>query len=58
MGLAFAERAARGGVRAAGAVAFDEDGCGLVVGVLGDEFAFEGFLEDGLAEAGGACKNL
>ena len=39
------------GVRADGADALEEDGGGFVVGVLGDEFAFEGFLEDGLTEA-------
>jgi hypothetical protein len=52
--LAFAWGAARGGLRAGGADAVEEDGGGFVVGVLGDEFAFEGFVEDGLAEAGGA----
>ena len=45
--------AASGGVRSGGADAFEQDGCGLVVGVLGEEFAFEGFLEDGLERAGG-----
>ena len=39
------------GVRAGGADALEQDGGGLVVGILGDEFAFEGFLEDGLTEA-------
>jgi hypothetical protein len=39
------------GVRAGGADALEQDGGGLVVGILGDEFAFKGFLEDGLAEA-------
>jgi hypothetical protein len=34
----------------------EQNGGGLVVGVLGDEFAFEGFLEDGLAKAGGTVK--
>jgi hypothetical protein len=38
-------------VRAGGADAFEQDGCGFVVGVLGHEFAFEGFLEDGITEA-------
>lgn len=28
---------------AGGSDAFEENGCGLVVGVLGDELAFEGF---------------
>ena len=53
MDLAFTWGAARGGLRAGGADAFEEDGGGFVVGVLGDEFAGEGFVEDGLAEAGG-----
>ena len=53
MDLAFAWDAARGCLRAGGADAFEEDGGGLVVGVLGDESAFEGLLEDGLTEAGG-----
>ena len=43
-------------MRAGDADAVEQDGCGFVVGVLGDELAFEGFLEDGLAEAGGAVK--
>ena len=54
MDLAFVWGPARGRLRAGGADAVEEDGGGLVVGVLGDEFAFEGFVEDGLAEAGGA----
>jgi hypothetical protein len=41
---------------AGGSDAFEEDGCGFVVGVLGDQLAFEGFLENGLAEPGGAAK--
>src|ERR1017187_804620 len=41
-----------GCVRASGADAFEQDRRWFVVGVLGDEFAFEGFLEDGLAETG------
>jgi hypothetical protein len=44
----------RGARRAGGADAVEEDGGGLVVGILGDESAFEGFVENGLAEAGGA----
>ena len=45
-------------MRAVGADAFEQDGSGLVVGVLGDEFAFEGFLEDGLADCGGTRRGL
>jgi len=37
-----------------GSDALEEDAGGLVVEVLGDELAFEGALEDGLAEALGA----
>jgi len=41
------------GMGAGGANAFEQDGGGFAVGVLGDQFAFEGFLEDGLAKTGG-----
>jgi hypothetical protein len=54
MNFGLAWGAARGRLSAGGADAFEEDGCGLVVGVLEDQFAFEGFLEDGLAKAGGS----
>jgi hypothetical protein len=30
----------------------EQDGGGFVVAILGDEFTFEGSLEDGLAEPG------
>lgn len=50
---AFAWGAAHGRLGAGGADAIKEDGGGFVVGVLGDELAFEGFMEDGLAEARG-----
>jgi hypothetical protein len=39
-----------------GTDAVEEDGSRLVGGVLGDELAFEGTLEDGLAEAVGASE--
>ena len=54
MDLAFAWGAAHGRLRAGGADVIEEDGGGFVAGVLGDEFAFEGFVEDGVAESGGA----
>lgn len=56
MDLAFACGAARGRFCVGGLDAFEEEGCGFVVGVLGEEFAFEGFVEDDLAEGGGAAK--
>src|SRR5688500_9912524 len=43
---AFARCATGGLVRASGADAFEQDGGGLVVGVLGDEAAFEGCAQD------------
>ena len=55
MDLAHAWGAPRGRLRAGGADAVEKDGGWLVVGVLGDELAFEGFLEDGLAQAGGTA---
>src|ERR1035438_339184 len=56
MDLTFTWGAEDGGRRERGADAFKQDGRGLVVGILGNEFTFEGFLEDGLAKAGGAAK--
>ena len=54
MGTALAWAASGGGLCAGGADAFEKDGGGFVVGVLGDELSFEGFFQDGLAEGGGA----
>ena len=54
MDLVFTWGAPHGRLRARRADAFEQDGCGFVVGVLRDQLSFEGLLEDGLAEAGGA----
>ena len=37
--------------RASGTDTLEQDGRGFVVGILRDECAFEGFLEDGLTQA-------
>ena len=44
-------------VFAFGLDALEEEGGGLVGGVLGDEFASEGFGEDGLIQVGSAISH-
>ena len=53
-GHSFASTAGRSG-GTIGADTFEQHGRWLVVRILRDEFAFEGFLEDGLAQAVGAA---
>jgi hypothetical protein len=43
-------------LRAGGADAFEENRCGLGVGVLGDKCALERLTEDGFAETGRAAE--
>jgi hypothetical protein len=43
-----------GGMYASGTDAFKQEAGWLVFGILGDEVAFEGFLKNGLTEAGRA----